>query len=127
MRWQGKSRRKSTGGRLIRSRGKRKYEMGRESPETHIGEERKKIVRTRGGNRKVRVLRTNTANVTDPKTGETKKVGMEVVVSNPANQHYVRRNVVTRGAVIKTELGDARVTSRPGQDGTVNAVLINTE
>ena len=124
MRWQGRSRRKFTGGRVTLSRGKRKCEIGRESPETHIGEERKKIIRTRGNNRKVRVLRANMANVTDPKTGETKKVGMEIVVSNPANQHYVRRNVVTKGAVIKTELGDAKVTSRPGQDGTVNAVLI---
>ncbi|MDY6966564.1 MAG: 30S ribosomal protein S8e [Halobacteriota archaeon] len=127
MRWQGKSRRKFTGGRLVYSRGKKKYEMGREPSETHIGEERKKILRTRGGNRKIRVLRANMVSVTDPETGKTKKVGMEVVVSNPANQHYVRRNVITKGAVVKTDLGDARVTSRPGQDGTVNAVLIKAE
>ena len=125
MKWHGKSRRRATGGRLVYSRGKKKFEMGRESPEAHIGESRKKIIRTRGGNRKVRVLRANMANVTDPKTGATKKVGMDVVVDNTANQHYVRRNVVTKGAVVKTELGDARVTSRPGQDGTVNAVLVN--
>ncbi|MDY6932568.1 MAG: 30S ribosomal protein S8e [Halobacteriota archaeon] len=125
MKWQGRSRRKASGGRLVNSRGKKKFEMGRESPETHIGEERKKIIRTRGDNRKVRVLRAGMANVTDPATGETKKVGMDVVVDNTANQHYVRRNVVTKGAVVKTELGEAKVTSRPGQDGTVNAVLIN--
>lgn len=125
MKWHGRSRRKATGGRLIHSRGKRKFEMGRESPETHVGEERKKIIRTRGGNRKARVLRASMANVTDPTTGETKKVSLDVVIDNSANQHYVRRNVVTKGAVVKTELGDAKVTSRPGQDGTVNAVLIN--
>ncbi|MDY6864999.1 MAG: 30S ribosomal protein S8e [Halobacteriota archaeon] len=125
MKWQGRSRRKASGGRLVSLRGKRKFEMGRESPETHVGEERKKIIRTRGGNRKVRVLRASMANVTDPGTGETKKVSLDVVVDNTANQHYVRRNVVTKGAVVKTELGDAKVTSRPGQDGTVNAVLIN--
>jgi small subunit ribosomal protein S8e len=45
-------------------------------------------------------------------------------VENPANPHYVRRNIITKGAVIKTELGNAKVTSRPGQDGVVNAALI---
>jgi len=38
MKWQGKSVRKFTGGRLIRSRGKRKHEIGREPAETHVGE-----------------------------------------------------------------------------------------
>ena len=42
---------------------------------------------------------------------------------NPANPNYVRRNLLTKGAIIKTELGNARILSRPGQDGTINAVL----
>ena len=33
-------------------------------------------------------------------------------------------NILNKGATITTELGDAIVTSRPGQDGAVNAVLI---
>jgi small subunit ribosomal protein S8e len=32
--------------------------------------------------------------------------------------------IVNKGAVIKTELGLARVVSRPSQDGIVNAVKI---
>ena len=47
-----------------------------------------------------------------------------MVVENPANRHYIRRNILTRGTIIKTEKGNARITSRPGQDGVVNAVLI---
>ncbi|MBP2146305.1 ribosomal protein S8E [Methanofollis sp. W23] len=43
---------------------------------------------------------------------------------NPADINYVRRNLLTKGAIIKTEIGRARVRSRPGQDGVVNAVLI---
>ncbi|RLF79472.1 30S ribosomal protein S8e, partial [Thermococci archaeon] len=42
----------------------------------------------------------------------------------PANRQYVRRNIITKGAIIQTEIGKAIVTSRPGQDGVVNAVLI---
>ena len=38
--------------------------------------------------------------------------------------HYMRRNILTKGAIIKTELGDARITNRPGQDGVINAILL---
>ncbi|MEM3155906.1 MAG: 30S ribosomal protein S8e, partial [Nitrososphaerota archaeon] len=47
------------------------------------------------------------------------------VRSNPANSDFERRGVLTRGAIIETKLGDARVTSRPGSDGVINAVLIS--
>ncbi|HJJ40868.1 MAG TPA: 30S ribosomal protein S8e, partial [Methanocorpusculum sp.] len=33
-------------------------------------------------------------------------------------------NLMTKGAVISTDLGKARIVSRPGQDGVINAVLI---
>jgi small subunit ribosomal protein S8e len=45
-------------------------------------------------------------------------------MKNPANVDYDRRGVITRGTIIETSLGVARVTSRPGQDGTVNAILV---
>jgi small subunit ribosomal protein S8e len=122
--WQGKSRRKITGGRLRLRRGKRKFEMGREQSETGIGQRRAKKIRVRGGNHKVRLFTAEYASVYDPKTKKAKKVKIKSVVENPANLHYVRRNIVTKGAVIETELGKARVTSRPGQDGNINAVLL---
>ena len=64
------------------------------------------------------------ANVHDPKTGHTKKVKILAVVKNPADRNLDRMKVITKGTIIETELGTAKVTSRPGQDGTVNAVLI---
>ncbi len=66
----------------------------------------------------------DTANVYDKKTKKFYKTKIKNVAENPANRHYVRRNIMTRGAIIETEKGKAVVTSRPGQDGTVNAVLI---
>ncbi|ACX72162.1 MAG: 30S ribosomal protein S8e [Methanococci archaeon] len=127
--WQGKSRRKPTGGLYRLPRKKRKYEMGREPIETHVSEEtfKTKKVRTKGGNLKVKIVRTGFANVLDPETNTCKKVKIITVKENSANIHYVRRNVITKGAIIETELGLAKVTSRPGQDGTVNAVLIKEE
>ena len=123
--WQGKSKRKPTGGKYRLVVKKHKKEMGREPAETHLTDEVKiKIVRVAGGNKKVKLLKTNYANVMDPTNNTCKKVGILNVVGNDANKHYIRRNIITKGAIIETEIGKAKVTSRPGQDGVVNAVLI---
>ena len=122
--WQGGSKRKVTGGRIKAHRGKRKHEMGREQTETGLGERKAKRIRVRGGNSKVRLLIAQNANVVNPKTKETKLVKILTVVENSANPHFVRRNIVTKGAVVNTELGKVRITSRPGQDGNINAVLL---
>jgi small subunit ribosomal protein S8e len=122
--WQGKSKRKPTGGRLVQNRKKRRYEIGREPLLTNLGEESLRKYRTMGGNSKVKMLSAAYANVVDPKTNQVKRVKIVTVKVNPANPNYVQRNIVNRGATIQTDLGMARVTSRPGQDGTVNAVLL---
>ena len=122
--WQGRSRRKVTGGRIKFNRGKRKSEIGREQQITVIGKDSKKTVRTRGGNNKFRALLCNHVNVYIPKSKMTKKTLLKTVLENPANPNYVRRNIITKGAIIDTEMGKAKVTSRPGQDGVLNAILI---
>ena len=122
--WQGRSRRSITGRMLRKHRKKRKFEIGREYLPVHVGETKRKIVRTRGGNIKVRLLSTNVAYVVDKKNGEIKKAEILGVIENPANPHYVRRNIITKGAIIETNLGKVRVTSRPGQNGVVQGVLI---
>jgi len=109
---------------LILARGKRKSEAGREQSDTTIAPVRTKKIETLGGNQKMRILRGDVALVSDPKTGTAKAAKIETVKDNKANLHYMRRNIITKGAVIKTELGDARVTNRPGQDGIINAVLL---
>lgn len=124
MQWQGESVRKVTGGRRRPAQMKRRTEIGLAPADTHIGESRNRIIRTFGGNEKVRALRADYANVTNPKNGETKKAKIETVEKNTANPNYVRRNLLTKGAVIKTEIGRAQITSRPGQDGIINALLI---
>ena len=122
--WQGRSVRKPTGGTYRPFRKKRKYEIGAELQTTTIGERRTKKVRGRGGNMRVRVLSEKYANVRDPKTGKTVRAEIISVVENPANPNYVQRNIITKGAIIRTSVGDAKVTSRPGQHGTINAVLV---
>lgn len=122
MKYQGKSARKRTGGRLRHFRKKRKHELGREPAETELADPRIRVIDSRGGVVKVRALSTNTATVAVD--GDTVLAEIEDVTENPANPNYVRRNIITKGAVIETSEGKAKVTSRPGQTGQVNAVLI---
>jgi small subunit ribosomal protein S8e len=117
-----RSTRTRTGGRRRRSSDRKKHQLGSEPTETTVGERRLKTVEARGGTEKVRAMQTDTATVaTDD---GTVAATIESVAENPANPNYARRNILTRGAVIETDAGRARVTSRPGQDGQVNAVLV---
>ena len=123
--WHGNTRKKKpSGGRRKGYRKKRKFEQGTFPAETLMGEQKRKFTRGRGGNLKLKILSTKQACVTDPKTGKTEKTQILRVVKNRANIDYDRRGVITKGAVIETPLGSARVTSRPGQHGVLNAVLM---
>ncbi len=116
--------RKPTGGIYKSARDKRKYEMGRAAALTKIGKQKIIVEKTKGDSRKMKVLVAQVANVLDPKTKKFVKAAIKTVDDCPANRHFVRRNIIVKGAVITTDAGKAKVTSRPGQDGTVNAVLI---
>ena len=123
--WQGRSIRKTSGGRIRLHRKKRPFEIGREKQFTTLGAQKTSIIRTRGyKNSKIRLLESEMANVVDPKTQKSKKVKILTVVENSANPFYVRRNIINRGAIIETEIGKAKVTSRPGQHGLINAILL---
>jgi len=118
---------KPSGGRKRAYRRKRKFEQGTFPVETTLGELKPKTARGRGRNVKFKILSDKHACVVNPKSGKTEKVEITRVVKNPANIDYDRRGVITKGAVIETSLGLARVTSRPGQDGIINAVLVGEE
>ena len=123
--WQGRSKRKNTGGQYRHFRGKRKFEIAPESQFAVIREEANmKTYRTRGNNSKGRLMSANFANVFDPKTGKSQHSRILTVTENPANPNFVQRNIITKGALVQTELGIAKITSRPGQDSVVNAVLM---
>ena len=122
--WQGLSTRKPSGGRLIRARKKLRFEVAPEDAETKLGAHTQKLIRSRGASQKVKLLATDTINVTDPKSKTTSKATIKTVTENPANIHYVRRNILTKGAVVDTDKGKVRITSRPGQSGALSGVLV---
>ena len=119
--------RKLTGGRKRAYRVKRKFEQGTFPAETTIGTPKRRSTRGYGGNSKIKALTDKFASVTNHKTGKTEKTEILRVVKNAANVDYNRRGVITKGAEIETSLGLARVTSRPGSSGVINAVLISRE
>jgi small subunit ribosomal protein S8e len=119
--------RKLTGGKKRVYRTKKLYEAGGYPAETTLGEPRRKITRGIGGHIRIKVLSEKFASVTDPKTGKTQKTEITRVVKNGANVDFDRRGVITKGAEIETALGLAKVTSRPGDDGIISAVLISKE
>lgn len=119
-----RSRRKSTGGRFKRLIVKRKFDAGRSPTHTRLAAFKSKTFRTIGGNSKSRLLSSEVVNVFNPSTKKNEKVKISNIIDNPANPHFVRRNIITKGSIVQTEIGKARITSRPGQCTTVNAVLL---
>ncbi len=122
-RWHLRSRKKTTGGKLSRVRKKKRSDRGIHFLETRIGKRQAKAKRVRGGGTKLKLISAEFINVSDSK-GRVKRVRLLSVKENDANPHFIRRNILTKGAVVETEAGLARVTSRPGQHGMVNAVIV---
>ncbi len=125
--WHGISRRKPTGGRLKRPnryRGKRRTEVASEEQLAYVGEaDARKNYRKRSGSKTVRTLSVNQVNV-NMKGGKTVRATVKNVVGNDADPNYIRRNIVTKGAVLDTDQGLVKVTSRPGMHGVVSGVLV---
>lgn len=120
---QKKSLRKITGGRFKRLV-KKLATMGGSPALTRIGERKLKCKRARGGETKTLLLAVSKVNLLDPKTRKSQITDISTVLENAANRNFVRRGILTKGAVVNTPLGKARIISRPGQVGTLNAVLI---
>ena len=109
---QGKSTRSPSGARRVANRGKRKSELGRESAETRLGERKLRKIRTRGGNEKQRLAQDNKINVIDA-DGKAQTVEIYGVIENNANPNYVRRNIITKGGLI-------RIRQRAGENAEIS-------
>ncbi|MBT7903146.1 30S ribosomal protein S8e [Candidatus Woesearchaeota archaeon] len=119
-----RSKKQTSGGVYKRYRKQRQFELGTTPSLTKLGEKKFIDKRTLGNNTKRSLLQCEEASVTNSKTGKTVKTTIKTILESPANRHYTRRNIMTKGTIIDTELGKARVTSRPGQEGAINAVLV---
>ena len=119
-----RSRRKVSGGRYRAYRGKRQFEAGSQPTMTTLGEKKVGQTRTLGGHAKHKMYATNFVNVHDPITKKAVKATMKNVVANPASKFFIRRNILTKGAVVETDKGKVKITNRPGQDGNLNGIFV---
>lgn len=120
--WQDRSQTKKTGGKTRSYRKSRKHDIGSKFSEPEVGEQKVIVKETRGGNQKSVAKRSETVNLAV--NGEVKNAEIKSVEENPANPNFVRRSMLTKGTIIETSEGTAEITSRPGQEGSVNAKLI---
>jgi len=113
---------KITGGRRHSLRTRRKYEIDRFPNEPLVGDQITITRKVRGKNIKTALKTIDSVNLV--KDSKTKRVKIIKVLENATNNDYQRRGVISKGAILETEEGKCRVVSRPGQHGTVNAILV---
>ncbi len=116
--------RKITGGKYHQFRKKKKYSLRGEERKVKLRETKQKTLRGLGGNKKTILLSSNLANVINPETKKAKKVKILNVLETPSDRFLARQNVLVRSAIIETELGKAKITNRPSQEGSVQAILL---
>ncbi|MBS3075471.1 30S ribosomal protein S8e [Candidatus Pacearchaeota archaeon] len=116
--------RKITGGKYKKFRKNKKYALSGIIRKVKLRETKKKIIRGLGGNLRTVLLSSNTANVFNSETKKTKKVKIKNVIETPSDRFLARQNILVKSAIIDTELGKARITNRPSQEGMVQAVLL---
>ncbi len=115
--------RKISGGKYKKQRKKKLYEKEGQTRFVKLAPTKRKKIRMRGGKMKVVLLSTDEANVIDKKN-KAKKVKIKNVLETPSNRFLARQNILLKGAIIETELGKAKITNRPSQEGSVQAVLV---
>ena len=113
---------KVTGGRRHPLRSRRKYEIDRFPNEAIIGEQITITRKVRGKNVKTAIKTIDSVNLAID--SKIKRVKIIKVLENSTNNDYRRRGIISKGAILETEEGKCRVVSRPGQHGTVNAILV---
>lgn len=114
---------KTSGGKYIKNRKKKFYEIIGQKRTVKIGDEKRKTKRTRGGNKKTFLLKAKFVNV--PIKDRNKKVEIKKVLETPSKRFLARQNIITKGAIVETEFGKVKVTNRPSQEGIINGVLID--
>ncbi len=117
-----RSGKKITGGKYVSIRKKKKYEISGQRRLVKLGPDKRKKVRTRGGNEKVFMLKANKINVQIK--DKKQKLEIKNVVETPSNRFLARQNIITKGTIVETDAGKVRVTNRPTQEGNINGILI---
>lgn len=117
--------RKISGGKYIARRKKKSYEIAGQRRIIKLAEEdKRKTQKTKGGNKKTVMLRAKSLNVLNKKTKKIERTEIKNVLETPSNRFLARQNIITKGTIVETPIGKAKITNRPTQEGVLNGVLI---
>lgn len=119
-----RSKRKVSGGRYQDYRKKKSFDVLNNPIHTKIDERSVKTVRAKGGHLKQKLMFADVINVYDSKSKKFSKIKITGIVDNPANKNFIKRGIMTKGCIVKTEKGNVRITSRPGQVGSLDGILV---
>ena len=114
---------KITGGHRHPLKSRRKFHIDRFPNEALMGEQTTVTRKTRGNNRKTAIKTANAVNIALA-GGKIKSSEIVKVLENQTNNDYQRRGIITKGAIVETKDGKCKIVSRPGQDGTLNGILL---
>ncbi|GMH38550.1 hypothetical protein BSKO_06434 [Bryopsis sp. KO-2023] len=98
------TKKKPTGGRRVKYRKKRKYELGRQAANTRLSSNvcvRK--VRCRGGNIKKRALRLDSGSFSWPSEAYTRRTRIVDVVYHPTSNDLVRTKTLVKAAIVQVD------------------------
>ncbi|MFH1390876.1 MAG: 30S ribosomal protein S8e [Candidatus Diapherotrites archaeon] len=132
--WHMKSKRKATGGirATVRAEDKKLRSIGGNPSHTTIttSEAKREMHKKVGKTTKVVLKADKFIFTSDPQKPKDKPKKLEItgVEENNADRQFARRNVITKGAVLKAKDGSkeiyVKVTSRPGQQGVISGILL---
>lgn len=114
--------RKASGGRYKKVKKRKLTGRQNQTRIVKIGDKKTKLLKGRGKTTRLVSFFGNVANVIVK--GKAKKSAIKNVLETPSNTFLARQNILVKGAVIETELGKARITNRPSQEGNIQAVLV---
>jgi small subunit ribosomal protein S8e len=117
-----KSGRKASGGRYKKPKKARLTGRQGQARIVKIGDTKTKLLKGRGKTQKLVSFLNNIANVMIK--GKAKKTTIKNVIETPSNIFLARQNILVKGAIIETELGKARITNRPSQEGNIQAEIL---
>lgn len=117
-----KAGRKASGGKYKKPLKKKLTGRQNQTRIVKLGETKTKKLRGRGKTIKTVALQSNKANVIS--NGKAKMISIKTVLETPSNTFLARQNILVKGAIVDTELGKARITNRPSQEGNVQAELL---
>lgn len=118
---------------------KKQHNLDRPPAWTTIGEPKVKEVKVRGGGKKLRALQLNQGNFSLGSSGITRRCRIIKVLYSPDNDQYATRGVITKGCVVKIDVGGfgdaldpqqdilARISTSPGQCGKADGYVLEAE